>query len=112
MPLYHFREDPGIEQFVPRPPQNHPDAAPRVWAIDDWHSPLYFFPADCPRVCYWPLPTTTLEDLDLYWPDPSPRMVIVIEERWLPMLQRTTLYRYEFEEDDFIDCEDHGVFVS
>ena len=26
----------------------HPDTEPFVWAIDDWHSPVYFLPRDCP----------------------------------------------------------------
>ncbi len=112
MPVYHFSEDPGISRFTPRAPKHHPDAKPMVWAIDDWHSPLYFFPPDCPRVCFWPLPETTEEDLEHYWLDPSLRMVIAIEAKWLPILSETSIYRYELPDDTFIDCHDHGVFVS
>ena len=55
MPLYHFSEDPTIERFVPRAPLARPEVEPLVWAIDEWHQPIYFVPRDCPRVCFWPL---------------------------------------------------------
>jgi len=112
MPLFHFSENPNIEKFVPRPPLRHPDAEARVWAIDAWHAPLYYFPSDCPRVCFWPLPTTTAEDMRQYWTDESNRMVVAIEHAWAGRLQNVPIYRYEFAEEGFVDCQDHGVFVS
>jgi hypothetical protein len=112
MPLYHFSEDPNIKQFDPRPPLAHPDSEPFVWAIDDWHSPLYFLPRDCPRACFWPLHTTTTEDLARFWSYTSCRMVIAVEWAWLPRIQNSSLYRYTFAEDSFVSVEDHGVHVS
>jgi hypothetical protein len=112
MPLFHYSEDPSIERFVPKAPKHHPDAEPMVWAIDEWHSPLYYFPSDCPRVCFWPLSATSKEDIKRFWLDDSLRMVIAIEAHRLEELQKTTIYRYTFNEDTFTDCRDHGVFVS
>jgi hypothetical protein len=112
MALYHFSENPDIRRFTPKAPNHHPDAKPMVWAIDEWHSPLYLFPSDCPRVCFWPLTTTSTSDLDRYWLDPSLRMIIAIEARWLPALVEAQIYRYELPDESFIDCHDHGVFVS
>ncbi len=112
MELYHFSEDPAITQFVPRPPLAHPETEPFVWAIDGWHAPLYYLPRDCPRVCFWPLPTTTLEDRERLWSYVSGRMVIAIETVWLPRLTTTALTRYAFSDATFVSTEDHGVHVS
>jgi len=110
--VFHFSENGGIERFVPRAPLAHPDAEARVWAIDAWHSPLYYFPSDCPRVCFWPLPTTSAEDRARFWLDESLRMVVAIESQWLERLRDAEIYRYEFAEDGFVDCQDHGVYVG
>ena len=112
MPLYHFSEDGSIGRFEPRPPLAHPETPPHVWAIDAWHSPLYFLPRDCPRVCFWPLPTTTREDLDGFWAQASGRIVIAIEARWVDRAKTARLYRYAFSEASFVSVEDHGVHVS
>jgi hypothetical protein len=112
MPLYHFSEDPSIKRFVPRPPIAHPETEPLVWAIDEWHAPVYFLPRDCPRACFWPLPTTTPEDHARFWSYTNCRMVIAVEWVWLPRIQTTSLYRYTFPEEAFLGLQDHGVHVS
>jgi hypothetical protein len=112
MVLYHFSEDPTIAQFVPRPPLARPEVEPFVWAIDDWHAPVYFLPRDCPRVCFWPLPTTTGEDSARFFATVSGRMVIAIESGWLERLRTTLLYRYVMPDATFVDLHDHGVHVS
>lgn len=112
MPLSHFSEDPAIRRFVPRSPLARPEIEPLVWAIDDWHAPIYFLPRDCPRVCFWPLPTTTPEDYAWYFATVAGRMVITIESGWLDRLRTTRLYRYIMPEETFVDTHDHGVHVS
>jgi hypothetical protein len=112
MGLYHFSENPNLEVFVPRPPLAHPEAPARVWAIDDWHAPLYYFPSDCPRAAFWPLPVSDPKEVADLFPDPDTRMVIAIEQAWLERLLTTPIYRYTFPIETFIDCQDHGVFVS
>ena len=64
--LFHFSCDPAIELFVPRAvrtPAKRPLGhewlnGPLVWAIDDWHQPMYLFPRDCPRILLWRTPST------------------------------------------------------
>lgn len=112
MALYHFSEDPTIARFVPRPPLARPEVEPLVWAIDDWHAPLYYVPRDCPRVCFWPLPTTTPEDRERFFGGVADRMVIAIEAAWLPRLRACALYRYTMPPETFVSLHDHGVHVS
>ena len=101
--LFHFSEDPAIEQFEPHPvrvpAERRPGRdwlnGPLVWAIDEWHSPMYFFPRDCPRILLWRLPGTTDADIDRWWRgDRSRRMLAHIEEAWLDRLRATPVYRY------------------
>jgi len=112
MPLYHYSEDPCIERFVPRPPLAHPDREARVWAIDEWHSPLYFLPSDCPRATFWPIETTTEKDKRLYWPDNSVRIVVAIEHAWFERFLAAKVYRYVMPEESFISCGEYGAHVS
>jgi hypothetical protein len=112
MELYHYSENPTIEQFVPRAPLAHPEWEPRVWAIDAWHSPLYFVPRECPRVAFWPLPETTTEDHERFFSAASGRMVIAIESAWLERLRTACLYRYVMPDECFESLHDHGVHVS
>lgn len=92
--LYHFSEDPSIEQFEPRTPLHRPEVEPAVWAIEAWTAPKYLFPRDCPRVCFWPAPTTTPDDYERFYRYVDGRMVTAIEAAWLHRLTQTTLYRY------------------
>lgn len=112
MSLSHFSEDPTIARFVPRPPLERPEVEPLVWTVDDWHAPLYFFPRDCPRVCFWPLPTTTPDDGERYFATVPGRMVITIESAWLERLRAARLYRYRMPEETFESIHDHGVHIS
>lgn len=112
MSLFHFSEDPTIARFVPRPPLARPTVEPLVWAIDEWHAPVYFFPRDCPRVCFWPLPTTTAADYAHCFATVPGRMVIAIESAWLERLRVARLSRYRMPEERFEDIHDHGVHVA
>jgi RimJ/RimL family protein N-acetyltransferase len=108
--LFHFSEDPSIQVFEPRPvrvPSQRPPEldwlnGPLVWAVDDWHSPMFFFPRDCPRILLWKTPATTEGDLDRWWRgDRARRMQAHIEAAWLDRLRAAKLYRYTFEADPF-----------
>ena len=112
MLLYHFSEDPDIVEFIPRSPQAHPDTEPFIWTIDQWHAPLYYMPRDCPRVCFWPLPTTTPEDREIFFSSVSGRMVIAIESAWYDRVAKKSLYQYTFDDDSFFPTHDHGVYLS
>lgn len=110
--LYHFSEDPTIERFVPRSPLARPEVEPLVWAIDEWHAPIYFMPRECPRVCGWPLPTTTAEDYERFFSYVSSRMIIAIEAGWEARMHTTALYRYVMPADSFESLNDAGMHVS
>ncbi len=112
MPLYHFSEDPTIEIFIPRWSSNRPETEPLVWAIDDWYAPLYFFPRDCPRVCFWPLVHSTPADIEHFFSYVTGRMVIAIEAAWLERVRSTQLYCYTLPEESFVSIHDHGVHIS
>lgn len=101
MPLYHFSDDPSIAHFVPRPTATAPQGAPVVWAIDDAHAPMYYFPRDCPRACFWPGPATPETDRARWFGGVDARMVIVMESGWLARLRTATLYRYHMPEATF-----------
>jgi hypothetical protein len=110
--LYHFSEDPTIERFVPRAPLKRPEVEPLVWAMDEWHQPVYFVPRDCPRVCFWPGRQTTPEDFERFFAHVSGRMVIAIEAAWFERLRSTRLYRYVLPEELFESLHDNGMHVS
>ena len=118
MILYHFSEDPRITIFQPRPapsrgafsdPLTAAEASARfVWAIDQEHAPLYFFPRDCPRIAFWPLPTTTLDDRARFFGHTAARWVIAIESGWLDRVCRAELYAYRLPGDTFAPQGQHG----
>src|SRR5438067_4582051 len=112
MPLYHFSEDPTIERFVPRAPLARPEVEPLVWAIDEWHQPIYFVPRDCPRVCFWPLATTTPRDRERFFAPVADRMVVAIEGGWLDRLRATRLYRDAMPDEPFESLHVAGMHVS
>jgi hypothetical protein len=110
--VLHFSEEPDIAVFVPRSTTGNPDSEPLVWAIDDAHAPLYYFPRDCPRVAIWALPTSTQEDIDRFLGITTARMVIAIEAAWLDRMRSTTLYAYRLPADDFVLLASYGAHVS
>lgn len=83
MRLFHFSEDDSIGRFVPRPvatasarpPGREWLNGPLVWAIDEWHQPMYFFPRDCPRILVWPTDRTSERDRRAFRATTSHRMV-------------------------------------
>jgi hypothetical protein len=117
--LFHFSDDPTIDRFVPRAvqvPSARPEGkgwlnGPLVWAIDDWHAPLYLFPRDCPRIVMWRKPDTTEADLDRYWQARDCRMIAHIEWAWFERFRAARLYRYELPIDGFKDLGDVGMHV-
>ena len=99
MPLYHFSEEPDIRVFEPRTGRIADEAY--VWAIDEWHAPMYYFPRDCPRACSWPGSQTTAQDRERWFGGIKARMVIAVESAWLYRIRSAQLYRYVLPEDAF-----------
>lgn len=120
MRLFHFSENPAIRTFTPRPvliPSKRPPGrewlnGPLVWAIDEWHQPMYLFPRDCPRILIWPTEHTTAEDYERHWGGSSSRMIAFIERGWLPALNSSSICRYEFPAAPFECLHDAGMWVS
>jgi len=113
--LYHFSEDPGIKEFRPRRSRalpGHPKGRDLVWAIDEYHAPVYFFPRQCPRIVLWALEKSTRADIDRWMGGPGCRMAAFIEKEWLPTLESCRLYRYSFDPAGFKDSGDHGTHVN
>jgi len=106
VPLYHFSEDPGIELFRPHVPEHRPEVEPLVYAIDAWHAPMYYFPRQCPRACFWPGERTSDADRERWFTGIDARIVIAIESDWLERVRATTLYRYEMPEVTFTEQGD------
>ena len=120
MQLFHFSDAGGIKVFTPRPVQIASPRAegrewlngPLVWAIDDWHAPMYLFPRDCPRVFAWPTDATTAPDRQAFTAITSCRMVAHIEKRWFDRLSRAKLFRYTLRADGFESLDDAGMWVA
>jgi hypothetical protein len=110
--LYHFSEDPGIERFEPHVPATNPGVDAAVWAIDEAHAPLYWFPRDCPRVTAWP--RSAAEEIEFRAEfGTSAHRLHAIELAWLPAMRTTVLYRYTFEADAFETwAEASGQWIS
>jgi hypothetical protein len=118
--LFHFSDDPSITRFVPRsvqvPSLRGPGAdwlnGPLVWAIEDWHQPLYLFPRDCPRILIWETARTSAADRERWLGDTRARIVAHIERAWLERVQLASLERYELPAVGFESLDDAGMWVS
>jgi hypothetical protein len=100
--LWHFSEDPDIRHFEPHVPKPSERDEALVWAIDDWHAPMYFTPRDCPRVCFWAIEGTTAEDRERWTSGLSPRFFMALESTWLDRLRSAKLFRYRMPEAGFV----------
>lgn len=103
MVFFHFSEEPDIARFEPRPPAaaQDRDLPPVVWAIDEEHAAIYFFPRDCPRACFWPGDGTTASDRERFFVGVAALMVIAVEADWLDRIRATVLYCYELPSETF-----------
>ncbi len=105
--LHHISDRGHIVRFDPRPaplqsPGQKGPEGKMVWAVDRFHLHNYLLPRDCPRVTYYATPTSASEDVERLMAGTAARFVIAIETGWLPEVQRTTLYRYDFDPDPFV----------
>lgn len=111
MKLFHFSEDPGITRFEPHVPATQPDVAPLVWAIDEEHAPVYWFPRDCPRAAFWAVEPPTQDQLALLGGRAG--RVHAIEWGWLERVRNCQLYVYEFDPSSFARRpQSGGAWVS
>jgi len=113
MKLFHFSEEPTIQRFEPHVPRTQPEASPLVWAVDETHAPNYFFPRDCPRVCFWIGPRTTRVDRERFFGPSTAATVIAVECAWLERIQAARIYVYHMPPETFVPQDANaGYFVS
>ena len=103
--LFHFSENLAIARFVPHVPRTNPSHAPAVWAIDDAHAPLYWFPRECPRITAWPRNADEASAFRAAF-GTNARRVHVVERDWLDRMRAAVVYRYELDAADFAPWND------
>ena len=109
--LFHYSEEPAIEQFVPRPHKTL--RGEMVWAVDAFHAVNFLVPRDCPRVTYFPKADTTQADIERLMGCTLAEHVVVVESAWLPRIRTCTLYEYALPVDSFELVDAHaGYYIS
>jgi Family of unknown function (DUF6886) len=108
--LWHFSENPALSRFEPRPATSAPGQPALVWAVDTRHSPLFWFPRDCPRGCVWPVSTTTAADQERFFGQGGADRVHVIEGGWLDRVRDCRLYAYQLPPESFTPHETVGGY--
>lgn len=110
--LYHYSEDGTITRFAPHVPPTNPSHPPAVWAMDAEHSPLSWFPRDCPRISVWATDDAQRRVLHARFHTEADR-ICAAESRWLDGVQRARLYRYTFDGAQFAPWADgEGQYIS
>jgi hypothetical protein len=112
MRLYHISETPDIKEFIPRSSSRKKDKV-LVWAISEDKLPNYLLPRDCPRVAFFPKQDSAPADIRRLIGRSNVMAVIAIEKKWIPIIKKTVIYKYEFNLKDFV-LEDKcaGYYVS
>jgi hypothetical protein len=110
--LFHYSEQSDLKVLHPRSPLRHPNSELLVYAIDEWHSPLYLFPRECPRIGWWPIATTTEKDRQSLVNESTQSMKIAIDRSWMHRWLSGTIYEYTFDAIGFENTGDHGVHVN
>ena len=94
--VFHYSEDGSIRRFAPHVPQTNPGQPASVWAIDHEHSPLYWFPRNCPRLSVWARGGGQQALLTELFETEASR-VCVAETGWLQRVRDARIYRYVFD---------------
>lgn len=103
--LLHFSHDPSIRRFVPHIPSSDPTGTPGVWATDEEHAPLHWFPPECPRVTVragnaeeqWLLSRLFATDAG---------RIHACELAWVARMRSAELFAYSFDQSDFRPLDD------
>lgn len=110
--VYHYSEDGTINRFTPHVPQSNPSHPPAVWAMDADHSPLHWFPRDCPRISVWADDERQREVLSETFATDATR-ICAAESGWIERIQAAKVYRYTFDGSHFAPwAEAHGQYIS
>ncbi len=112
MRLFHISEEADITHFAPRPsPSNNaPLERPAVWAISEETVWMYMLPRNCPRVAYRYNSEASDADITTFLHGDRSRRVLALEAGWFERCCITTLYCYEFSEQDFSLYDQHALY--
>jgi hypothetical protein len=99
--LWHVSEDAAITRFEPHHRPLHALEEPLVYAVDTRHLPLYWFPRDCPRACFWANDGTSDDDVERWLEGDRGRRVHVIESAWLAPFRDARVVAYRLPPDTF-----------
>jgi len=113
--LFHISEEPGIAIFQPRPSPSHFEniSGDVVFAISDRLLHNYLLPRDCPRVTYYATEQTTDADKHWFFGNSTASNIIIVESGWYRRIKETTLYSYEFPQDNFTLIDEcAGYYIS
>jgi hypothetical protein len=86
--------------------------APLVWAISEERQATYLFPRECPRIIFWRTPTTTPEDAERWWGNPTVSMIANVELDWRERIESQAICRYELPTETFQALADEWMWVS
>jgi hypothetical protein len=113
--LFHFSDDPSITRFEPRPPPSASSGVTDhvVWAVGERLRHNYLLPRDCPRVTFYPMPSSAPDDVARLMGGTSAGHVVAIETRWMPALRSGRLYQYELPRATFVSVDaGAGYYIS
>jgi 8-oxo-dGTP pyrophosphatase MutT (NUDIX family) len=109
--LWHVSENDAIESFLPHRRPGHAGSEPVVWAVDTRHLPLYWFPRECPRACFWATSWTSDEDVGRFLGGDRAFRVHLVEPAWLLRLRAARVVAYGMPPGTF-QRWDRGFWVS
>ena len=110
--VYHYSEDGSIRRFTPHVPPSNPSHPPAVWALDEEHSPLYWFPRNCPRISVWAYDADQQRRLSEIFETEASR-ICAAETAWIDTIRRTRVYEYHFDGELFAPwAEADGQYIS
>lgn len=112
--VFHVSESGNIEEFAPRPSPSRFEGLTGdvVFGIVGTLLHNYLLPRECPRVAYYAGASTSQADREAFFHS-SAEFVLTVEAGWIPLLQQTTLYVYEFDSQPFSLLDDcAGYYVA
>lgn len=110
--VYHFSEDSTQRRFAPHVPPSNPSHPPAVWAIDDEHAPLHWFPRDVPRISCWAYHDDQQAVLTERFATEA-RRICAAEQVCLDQIRSARIYRYTFDAADFEPwAEADGQYIA
>jgi hypothetical protein len=106
--LWHVSENPHIARFEPHVAATSDRGEALVWAVDTRHLPLYWFPRDCPRACFWASEVTSPADAALLH---GAAQVHAVEGSWLDRVRDARVVAYRLPEQGF-EHDGDGFWIS